>query len=652
MFLLCIGISFASCRGYLDVVPDNTLTIEDIFSVKAEAYNALAKVYSYLPKEDIADVSTWLLGDEYIGRIRYNTRDDRLRAIGVMRALQTVSDPRLGIWSGTGGTKSLYQGISICNIFIDKIDLVLDMSDLEKADWKAQAKFMKAYYHFLLLQRYGPIVIADKQITAEASKDEIFPSRSKVDDCFNYIVRLMDEAISDLQERRTSTDLGQVDKLVAAAIKTRVLLFRASPFYSGNKEFYEDFLDRDKKPFFPVNDDEATTKAKWKDVLDAADEAITLCERNGKGLYTYEKVIYPYDMDDIELNRKNLQTYYNLRMVLVDPWNKELIWGYSGQDIFNGGSLQTLANIRLPVGYTTGVTNNNGFSEQWLGATLKMINRYYTVNGLPLEADAAFSKSRQYDIVYTPPADDQEYDKLRGIMQPDMETVQIYMDREPRFYANLGITGGYWRGHAERIPTTMYMNQAGGYSGSHTDNFLCTGIGIQKFVHPESKSGDWRRVVRIPYPLIRMADLYLMRAEALNEYLDAPDQDVWDAINIVRTRAGIPDVEDVWSDLNFVRFEYLDKHKTKDGMRNIILQERGIELAFEGSRFWDMIRHRRAVNEFSAPIYGWSVQTESGSDFFVVEMKDDRYFQEAYYLWPIDLNELNTNSNIIQNPGW
>jgi hypothetical protein len=250
--------------------------------------------------------------------------------------------------------------------------------------------------------------------------------------------------------------------------------------------------------------------------------------------------------------------------------------------------------------------------------------------------------------------DDSEYDKMRGIMQPDVETVRIYLNREPRFYANLGITGGYFRAHAHLIPTSMYNDQAGGYSGAHTDNYLCTGLGLQKMVHPESKSGDWRRVVRFPYPLIRMADLYLMKAEALNEYLDegADRSEVYRAINAVRSRAGIPDVETAWTDLNYVKPEYFEKHATKTGMRDIILQERGIELAFEGSRFWDMIRHKRATNEFSSPIYGWTTSGVSGDEFFLLEMLEDRTFQETYYLWPIDLNELNTNANIIQNPGW
>jgi len=173
---------------------------------------------------------------------------------------------------------------------------------------------------------------------------------------------------------------------------------------------------------------------------------------------------------------------------------------------------------------------------------------------------------------------------------------------------------------------------------------------VQKFVHPESQSGAWQRTIKYPYPIVRMADLYLMKAEALNEYYDAPTQEVYDLVNRIRARAGIPDLEDVWSDATLARS--VNKHRTKEGMRDIILQERSIELAFEGSHFWDMIRHKRATAEFSTPIWGWTHTGTTGSSFFILEVKQPRRFTITDCLWPIDLNELNTNGNLIQNPGW
>lgn len=83
-----------------------------------------------------------------------------------------------------------------------------------------------------------------------------------------------------------------------------------------------------------------------------------------------------------------------------------------------------------------------------------------------------------------------------------------------------------------------------------------------------------------PYPLIRMADLYLSYAEAYNEYY-GPDQKAYDKINAVRRRAGLRDVEDVWNDSSIV--SEVGKHRTQDGLRDIIHTERMIEALVRGT---------------------------------------------------------------------
>lgn len=642
-----IMVFFSSCSEYLDVVPDNTLTIEDLFKQKEEAWNALAKSYSYLPQIDETHTSMWTAGDEWLGRLDLNQNTNHLRGIRLMRGLQSVSDPILGCWSGTNAGQPLYEGIRQTNVFLANIDAVPDMNEKEKADWKAQVKFLKAYYSFLLVQRYGPIIISDELVQADATQEELFLKRSTVEECFDYIIGLMDEAIPDLQERAASTVYGQVDQVIAKAIKARVLVFRASPFFNGNKEYFGDFVNEEGEPYFPLEYD----KEKWKDAIDAIDEALMACQLNGIELFTYEKQPYVFDREDFALNHDRIKNLYDLRMVITQPWNKELIWGYSNINIYGQGELAHSSNIRLPEGYGGGVTNTASYSWQWMGATYRMVERYYTENGVPIEEDKTFPLSSKWELTTTPGDQEEEYNELRGIMQPGAETVNIYLNREPRFYANLGITGGYWRTHGVRINTSMYAGGDGGYNSSqHSTDFLETGIGVKKFVHPESKSGAWQRTIKYPYPIIRLADLILLKAEALNEYQDAPTQEVYDAINLVRRRAGIPDVEVVWSDPDIVKT--VNKHKTKEGMRDIILRERGIELAFEGSRFWDMIRTKRAVSEFSSPVWGWRHTGETGTEFFNLEVKQIRRFTITDNLWPIDLEELNTNSNLIQNPGW
>jgi hypothetical protein len=645
--MMVFGLILPSCSNYLNVVPDNTLTLEEIFTKKETAYEGLAKVYSYIPFESDTHNTTWTLGDEYVGRLDYNDDMGSLKAIRIMRGLQIVSAPELGCWSGTVGGKPLYQGINQCEIFLHYIDLVKDMSDQEIKDWKAQVKFLKAYYCFLLVQRYGPIVLpSGTVIDPSASSASLFQPRAKVDSCFNFIINLMNEVIPDLSERADpANNAGQVDQIAAKAIKARVLLFRASPFFNGNKEYFGDFYDHDGQPFFPMDVD----KNKWKDAIDAITEAITIAEANGRGIYTYQKLPYLYDTDAFEQNRQNMQTLYDNRMVVCDPWNKELVWGYTNLNYYGEGELSSSTNMRLPNGYGDGVTNTPSFSWQWMAATYQVLSRYYTKNGLPTNEDLTFDQSKMFNVVTTPGQSEPAYKPLWGIMQPGCETIQMYLNREPRFYANMAITGGYWRTHSVRINTMMYNGKDGGKNSYVSTDYYCTGIGLKKFVHPESTSGAWQRTVKYPYPIVRMADLYLMKAEALNEY-SGPSQEVYDLINKVRKRAGIPNVETVWSDATLAKT--VNKHKTQTGLRDIILQERGIELAFEGSRFWDMLRYKRAVQEFSTPISGWNYNGTAAQTFFILQPWQARKFTIRDCLWPIDLNEMNTNGNLIQNPGW
>ncbi|RKE57511.1 RagB/SusD family nutrient uptake outer membrane protein [Sphingobacterium detergens] len=635
-----------SCSKYLDVVPDNTLKLEDIFNIKVEAYNALAKVYSYLPNDDQTHVTSWSLGDEWLGRLDLNTNTGNLRAIRIMRGLQSQTSPQLGLWSGTEGGKPLYQGIRQCEVFLANIDKVRDMTDGEKAEWKAQVKFLKGYFAFLLIQRYGPIVLPTGLASPTSTPEELFLNRSKVDDCFNYVLNLMNEAIPNLTERVSSNNLGQIDQVAAKAIKARVLVFRASPFFNGNREYFGDFMDSDGQPFFPQAED----KEKWKAAIDALNESITLCEANGLGLYHFAKEPFIYDRPAFTANPERMQTLYDLRMLIVDPWNKELVWGNSNLNYYNQGELAHSSNIRLPEGYGDGVVNEPSYSWQWMGATYQMAERYYTENGLPIDEDLTYDFSNKYEIIKTPASSESSYTHWNGYMQPNTETIKLYMNREPRFYANLGITAGYWRAHTVRINTMFYGNSHGGYNSSqHTTDFFATGIGTQKMVHPESQSGAWQRTIKFPYPIIRMADLYLMKAEALNEY-SGPSTEVYTLLDRVRERAGIPSVEKAWSDASLAKT--VNKHRTKEGLRDIILQERGIEFAFEGIHFWDMMRHKRATSAFSMPIWGWNHTGTTGTSFFVLDVKQERRFTIRDCLWPIDLNEMNTNGKLIQNPGW
>jgi hypothetical protein len=663
-FFITLGLAFClSCTDYLDVVPDNTMTIEDMFSTRKYAVQALANAYSYLPQLDATHESPLLLGDEYMGALMYEEKEDMLYPIRAMRPyMQSVTKPIMGLWSGTEGAKALYQGINQANIFIDNIDKVADLEEVTIKDWKAQVKFLKAYYHFLLVQSYGPIVISDQVVSPEETSEEVlFPKRRKIDECFDYIISLMNEAIPDLQNITSESDLGHVNKSVAVDIKARVLVTRARPFFNGNQTLYGDFLDFDGQHFFP----QEYKAEKWQEAITAINEAINTCKANGHDIYYYPSTrnMYAYDSVDFSIAPSRMQTLYDLRYAPVDPWNLEIIWGYSNlkqwDDWDNYERWREIQIAATPVRPNATYNGQGDFESatnvfgagNWLAASYRMTERYYTKNGLPISEDRTFIPGTELDIVTTPSASDPGYADIAGIMQPGVQTIKLHLNREIRFYTNLAVAGSYFRAQRYRFKSTMfYKGECGrGVSQYPEDNFYATGIGVQKVTHPQSSAGWSFRTIFFPYPVIRMADLYLMKAEALNAF-SGPSQEVYDALNVVRRRAGIPDVEVVWADPNLARRP--NAHTDKTELEKIILQERSIELAFEGSRYWDVIGYKQGPAEFSKPIRGWNTLGTTAQSFFFTGNVQLRRFTTTNYLWPIPENELNINSNLKQNPGW
>ena len=87
----CVPI--VSCKDYLDVVPDEAETLESLYATRESAWDGLAKIYSYLPNITDADLSPWLLGDEYMGRKDWDSNDNKYLPIRIMRGLQNEESP-------------------------------------------------------------------------------------------------------------------------------------------------------------------------------------------------------------------------------------------------------------------------------------------------------------------------------------------------------------------------------------------------------------------------------------------------------------------------------------------------------------------------------------------------------------------------------
>ncbi len=87
-------------------------------------------------------------------------------------------------------------------------------------------------------------------------------------------------------------------------------------------------------------------------------------------------------------------------------------------------------------------------------------------------------------------------------------------------------------------------------------------------------------------------------------------------------------------------------------MREILHQERLIELAFEGQRFWDLRRWKKAGEELNKPITGWDLIQEDAASYYRERVIYNQTFTTRDYLWPLPESELLSNKRINQNPGW
>ena len=631
IFVLIIlsGCFSASCDSYLDVVPDNIATIDHAFTDRNQAEKYLHTVYSYLPKiglvmvEGRYDDLTWQ-GRTAIATAGYG--GGNICPLVALRDGNRASDPYCNNWDGTQQGTPLFQAIRDCNIFLEKIGDVRDLQIYEKSRWIAEAKFLKAYYHFLLLQQYGPIPIVDVNLDVWADESEVMVERLPVDVVFDYIFRLMDESMFDLPEKieDVALEMGRISLPAALAVKAKIAVTAASPQFNGNNITYASFVNSKGQPFFS-----AYSHEKWERAVAACKQAVDSCVNAGHGLYEYAG-----ETDMSEETKKIVQS----GRIFTEKWNKEKIWSMVW---VAPSSLVPLEEATTPALHT----DHASYCRQSVNPTMKAVEMFYSKNGVPIEEDRFYDYDNRYETALTTAADNR-------FVQPGVVTAQLHLNREYRFYGSIAFDGGWWFGRSRYDENNQWPvnTKNGNMSGQRgLERYSCTAFYIRKLSNIESTfSGTAIVPVRSDYPILRLADLYLLYAEALNEYLDAPNQEVWDYVNLVRERAGLETVQYAWT--NFAKTP--DKYTTQPGMRDIIRRERTIELMFEGHRLFDLRRWNIATTELTGPVRGWNYMQGATEDFYQLFTVENILFTDRDMLAPIRTSELVKNRNLIQNPGW
>ena len=641
-FISLLAIMSSGCADYLDVVPDKTQEISLLFDRKESAYRALATCYHYIP---VYDNTYGMIGasDEMIMNLDRVTPGKQV-VLGQLNA----DYPVLGYWNDavdnwkalSPADKSFFVPIRICNEFLENIQRVPDMTQSEISRWSAEVKFLKAYYHFMLFSQYGPIPLIKENIPIDAEGEAAMPKRQPVDDVVNYIVSLLDESIEALPTKVTSaTELGRIDQVIAKGLKAKVLLYAASPLFNNNP-MYAGFTDKDGVKLFPSGDTQAEHQ-KWVNAATALKEAIDAAEGTGSKLYKYTDSYPEYDTEYIKSDPDRLPYMYNYQYMMVDKWNEELIWGLSR--ISNKGAYgsQDWHYIQRSVNFKHKDESSTGDAWQWFSPSMNAAEFFYTKNGLPMDEDPDFDYDNRYELTTITDTD-------ADVAIPGEQTVKIHMNREPRFYASIGFDRSRVRGYGQIYDLKFRFKESNGRPKENDIDFSL-GYFLRKVVHPDSK-GTNSSYVLYAWPIIRLGELYLSYAEALNEaYGTEKQSDILFYLNEIRRRSGVPDIEEAWAKAK----KHPDYYKTQEGMREIIHQERTIELSFEGYRNDDVRRWLKG-DIFNSVIRTWNANSSTAEGFYQIqELKNMLHvFTQRNYLWPIATKELVNNTNLVQNPGY
>ena len=643
--LIIFILIFTSCeKDYLDVVPDNIATIDLAFNTRSTAENFLSTCYSYIPEHAHVEQNfSMLAGDEvwyYAENDFYMNNETSFR---VAKGMQNSSSPYLNYWEGgRGAPNSLFIALRDCNIFLENLVTVPGLEEEERLRWLDEVKVLKAFYHFWLMQMYGPIPIVESNISVSASAAETNVYRASIDEVVTYLTQLLDEVIEADNIpgliNYVYTEQGRITMPIAKALKAKILMLSASPIFNGNTDF-SSLIDNQGNSL--VN--QSYDPQKWVLAKDALLEAIESAEANGHSLFQFNQQLPIIGGISDQITQE-----LSLRAAITEPFNSEIIWAFSADWT---GELQQWCQPR----WTADHSALFGYTKKSHAPTLNMVETFYTRNGVPIDEDISWEYGNRFDVVQTPilDADNENYHEF--YIEDDYATAKLHTFREPRFYSTLGFDGGKWFSlETENINFIPHLNaKAGAPSGKQGfEIYSITGYFAKKLVHYENIiSLEGSTIQGYSFPIIRLSDLYLMYAEASNETKAAPDADVYEYIQKVRDRAGLDvggDLVSTWQ----MHSANPSKPSTKDGMRAIIHQERMIELALEGHRYWDLRRWKLAGEYFSKPIRGWDIFKPDVAGFYEVENIFYRNYLTKDYLWPISQTELLRNPNLIQNPGW
>lgn len=629
---IVMSVFASSCSNFMDLTPEDQYDENAVWSDAGLVQAVVNDVYSYV-KHGSEEMNTSALSDD-----AYFTHNYGCKAINET-AVSGSDIQYYGDENNPFHWKNTYKGIYRANLVLANIDKVPEKVGYNTKMLKGETLFLRAFLYSQLVRCYGGVPIVDKVYSIEEAQTLSLP-RSNMEECLNFILSDLDQAIELLPEEVSATDLGRATKGAAIALKARMCLHVASPL----------FADRTVNTL-ECNQFNGDRKALYESALTFAKQVIN------SDVYSL-----------IDCNGGTAKEIGEKFHQIIITNNSEMI--FTKQFVNKDRNADN--NVRNRVALCHGP---NGY-HNWAGVT-------------PTN-----------DLVMSFEMEDGSLNN-KMLKAGETTTENPYLNREPRFYGTIGYDGSEWgrpRPSDSKAfdPTPLGTLQMGYYELSSGGTDVEAQVAFDASGHPtktisfkgvngvdtrRSSIEDWngsftgyleKKLIDIsfeasesmyqtcPYPFIRLSEMYLIAAEAcveLNKLDEAASY-----LDAVRGRIGQPDTK---STLSIRKQEF-----TQADLRKFIQVERREELAYEDSRYYDIRRWMIAPEAMSKPLTGIAIvaRLKPGKtatapyvqnadiwdyQYFVIDLtyRESRKWDNKLYFGPIRREEINRNPAMVQNPG-
>ncbi|WP_262248505.1 RagB/SusD family nutrient uptake outer membrane protein [Parapedobacter soli] len=602
-------IQFPACnKSFLDVSDElaEELDMEKIFSNPQDARRFHRNIYEGIP--NTMNMTWWSSLTTHRGQSNvWALLSDDLCKFATSFPYSRPLDPTDVIISRW----DYYQYIRQANLFLEWAreipragsGMADYLSASELHDLKAEARFFRAYYHYLLFEAYGPIPIME--VAVSPSETNLDFARNSVDEVVDFIYNELTAVAGELRDPNLANEelLAVPTKGTALAVRARLMVYAASPLFNGGYEEATGLANTDGKLLFPAYD-----AAKWERALAALQEFIDYANADHYELF---KVYSDGQLDPYG-------SVYGVHM----SYNKETIFARS-QD--NQPSASYFLDTKNPPRVVTGSTQGANTA-----VTQALVDAFFMVDGLSIDESPLYSEEG-----FSEAGDD-----LSG--QTETGTYRMFINREPRFYQAVFYNGRKWH-----IGNEQAWFNRGGNSDMNSARYPLTGhLMYKRMSQRVYPGGNYPREEYRPPIVHRLAEFYLLYAEALNE-VNPDDLRIIEYIDKIRERAGVPLLKDIKADIVGDR----------EAQRQAIRAEMRVELCTEGQRYFDLKRWMIADKSpeeggLDGPIYGMDMFAMTLEGFYTRTKVRDRVFDRKNYLMPIPLAEIQKSQLLVQNPGY